>query len=141
MAKMTGDTGAAPYPQFEVCKHPNTDCKHKDVAGRCIFENCLYDEAPNTAKLHFFKCVICGEVSAIDPREKKVHFCELCIQRMNDAEVLPVKCKACGKPIETPTNWIFSGLCQSCLNNLYDLAQPEHHAKLTRCYNCSKCPQ
>ena len=140
MAKMEGDTGAAPYPQFEMCKHPTADCKHKDIAGRCIFENCKYDGMPQTAKLHFFKCIICGEVDCIDPKEMKAHFCQSCIKRMQKAEVLPVACKACGKLIESPTNWIFSGLCQECLNNLYDLAQPEHHSKLERCYHCSKCP-
>ena len=127
MSELRGDTSSAPYPQFEMCKYADSDsisCKYRDAAGRCVFENCVYDGLPKTGLLHYFECVICKEIDCIDTREMKVHFCHTCIERMQAAEVLPVTCKACGESIESPTDWIFSGLCQSCLNNLYDLIKP-----------------
>lgn len=124
---LKGNTGDPPYAQFEVCKKKGINCQYVDnVNGLCIWERCLYDESPPTTLLWYYECVICKEIDCADPRELKVPFCKVCVGRMNAVEALPVNCRWCGKSIDSPPSWMFSGLCESCLGKIREAAACAH---------------
>ena len=143
--QLTGDTGAPPYPQFEKCPHlKEYECKYIQLDGNCIFEHCIYEkkDEPKEALLHFSSCVFCHKAFAREPRANKIHICETCIQRINGLEVLPMKCRACGKTINKPElDYIFLGLCRNCVDNWRDMIIKEHYELIVRCYNCNNCPE
>jgi len=116
--ELKGSSGDPPYAQFDSCIHPDIDCKYKDVQGLCIWEHCLYDEQPNTNLLWYYKCIICGETDAADPKELKVPFCKKCVERFQAKETLPVECWVCHKTIDRPPEMPFSGMCDECSKNL-----------------------
>ena len=142
--ELMGDTGNPPYQQFEICPHSDIDCRYRGMDNHCVYEHCVYDtkDTPKTNFLLFTFCKFCNEPFARDVKEMKIYVCDECLSRIQAVEDMTVaKCRACGNDIGTPTNWPMSGLCQQCIDNLADLAKSEHHDKLTRCYDCKKCPQ
>ena len=124
--ELTGSTGNGPYIQFENCNKNGVTCKYKDVSGKCIWESCIYDERPENTVLWFYECVICKETDCVDPKEMKVHFCKMCISRMQAVEALPVSCRWCGESIDSPPSWMFSGLCEKCLGKIQQAAYCGH---------------
>ena len=132
-SQIFGEGHDEPKIQFEPCKYrvpeeedqiPGYDkkCKFMDNYGICIFENCLFDqeETPPTVVEWWFTCVACKEPDTIHPKHMKVHFCRSCIDRINQREVLPFNCRYCGKPQHHPSLWWASGVCDSCIPQLYN---------------------
>lgn len=117
---LKGQTGEAPYIQFEKCSHTKEfNCKYKDVGGNCTRETCIMDNASvPRVNLQTMKCMICGETYMRRPEEERVPFCDSCIQRMYELEKLPHKCLFCGKDIEGHQPLIFGGICSDCFNTL-----------------------
>lgn len=127
--------------QFEPCKYRNQKeegtrsndwnngydkkCKYMDNNGNCIFENCLYDqeETPPQVLVWNYECVICRQPASIVPKHMKIHWCPSCIRRANEVEVLPFTCRFCGRRQKSPSAWFFSGVCDSCIDKLYN---PNH---------------
>jgi hypothetical protein len=122
--EVNGNT-EGPFEQFEICTY-DTNCKFKDVNGRCIFEICIIQHTvPPLTLLWYFECVICKTVDCIRPNDMKMHVCSSCISRMHAAEALPINCRWCGRKITKPPSWMFSGLCPVCLDRLYQAAWVE----------------
>ena len=121
-SEMKGDGADDPKIQFEPCKYKDKDCKYYDNYGNCIFENCRFDqeELPPTVTQWWFTCLICHKPDSIDPKHMKAHFCKSCIDRMNEAEVLPFTCRYCGRSQNHPSQWMFSRVCDDCIPKLYD---------------------
>lgn len=109
-----GDT-QPPYDQFENCVHTDFECKYKDNYGKCIFETCQFDNiiAPRVL-LWYFTCLICKRPDTAKVEELRAPFCHKCVERMNAAEQLPHNCRYCGKSINQPAAWMFSGICDEC---------------------------
>jgi len=115
--EMKGDGADDPKVQFDPCKYKDNECKYIDNYGNCIFENCIFDqeETPPLVKLWWFKCIFCGKPQSIDPRHKKIHVCNVCLNRIHSAEVLPFTCRYCGKSQRKESTWIFSNVCDDCV--------------------------
>lgn len=104
-----------PYEQFEMCCHDDFECKYKDNNGRCIFETCRYDNiTPPRTLLWYYTCLICKRPDTAKVEELRAPFCHSCIERMQKVEELPHSCRYCGKSINQPANWMFSGICDEC---------------------------
>lgn len=123
------------FVQFEPCTYNNgqpfLECKYIDNYKRCIFEDCIWDqkETPLLTPTWWFTCLICHKPDTIDPHEMKAHFCKSCIDRINDAEVLPFTCRFCGKQQSHPSQWMFSKICDSCMEKLTQMVNqwPGHY--------------
>lgn len=113
--KMAGDT-EGPFIQFEDCRHAKDfECKFKDINGKCIYETCVMDnDKPPRTSLWYFRCLICKREDSINPDEMRAPFCHSCIERMNKVEELPHTCRYCGKTINSPAQFMFSGICDEC---------------------------
>ena len=138
--------------QFEPCKY-NPDkkeiepekhgygyrelCKYMDNYGNCIFENCMYDqeETPPTTDNWWFTCVICQQPDTIDPKNMKIHWCKSCIDRANEAEVLPFTCRYCGRKQNHPSKWFMSRVCDRCEPKLYN---PNCHNYTRDIHDCPR---
>ena len=115
-------TTEGPFIQFEECTYDKL-CKFRDVNGKCIFETCIVQNTmPPTTLLWYFNCIICKNVDSIRPDRMKIHACKSCIDRMNDAEVLPFECRFCGATVNSPSPWMFSKLCPSCIGRIHAAA-------------------
>ena len=121
--EVRGENQNEPLKQFVACPYiqTKTTCRYRDMYGRCTLENCILDqqETAPTTKKWWFKCIICGHPTALEPEAVRVPICESCISRMNDAEVLPFTCRYCGKKQYTPSQWMFSKVCDECIPKLY----------------------
>lgn len=124
--EIKGDNQNESLEQLEMCKYlvqgEDKPCRHRDIYGRCTFENCVLDseESPLRSKKWWFQCIICKHPTSIEPDGLRVPFCESCISRMNEAEVLPFTCRYCGKKQYTPSKWMFSRVCDECIPLLYN---------------------
>lgn len=110
-----------PFEQFIPCIYgESSKCKYKDTNGYCIFEHCLIENRtlPPAMMIWYFECIICKTVDAIKPNEMKAHVCATCIQRMQAVEVLPFNCRWCGRTVNEPPPWMFSGICPVCDSRL-----------------------
>ena len=125
--EVKGDTpDDKPYEQFEMCRHKEGTeggfkCKYIDNSGRCTHEYCLQDYDPPKVSIWYFKCLICGREDTCDPKEQRAPFCRKCIERMNKAGWLPHHCSVCGRSINGPTKFMFSGMCDDCANALSEV--------------------
>lgn len=133
--------------QFERCKYKDANekskhaeggdgkCKYMDTRGYCIFENCLYDqeETPPTVEYWWFECIVCKQPDIINPKNMKIHWCHSCIRRANEAEVLPFTCRYCGSQQNHPSQWMFSRVCDDCIDKLYW----PHCDNYEKCKHCS----
>ncbi len=117
-----GETKEGPFFQFEECPHKDFNCKFRDIAGNCIWETCVVDNVnPPQVELWYFKCAICGLEDAVKPQEMRVPFCRSCLKRMNNVEKLPHTCRYCGKTINSPAAFMFSGICDECDNTIKEM--------------------
>jgi hypothetical protein len=117
-------TTEGPFQQFEECSQ---ECKYKDTDGRCIFETCISSNTlPPANMLWYFECIICKRVDSIEPKAMKIHICSECIKRIQKVEALPIRCKWCQAEISEPTSWMFSGLCEACLDKIHAAAFCSH---------------
>lgn len=109
--------------QCEPCMYTSQypECRHRDAYGRCEYENCIWDEQETslTTKKIWFNCIICNGLTSRSPQGKESHICESCRSRMKDAEQLPFTCRYCGKSQYTPSKWMFSKVCDECIDKLY----------------------
>lgn len=123
--ELSGDTNP-PYVQFEKCRHAmDSDaedkfvCKYLDNNGYCIHETCVYDNTkPPRTRLWYYTCLICKREDTARPEELRAPFCHKCVERMQEVEQLPHNCRICGKAINQPAKWMFSGICDECTNNI-----------------------
>lgn len=126
--EIKGDNQDKTPEQFNECVRLKDDkdlhCKYMDNNNKCIFENCLYahEETPTTVLQWWFTCIICKRPDAIMPKDMKIHWCQSCINRANEAEVLPFQCRYCGSYQNKPSEWMFSRVCDKCVDKF--LYQP-----------------
>lgn len=135
--EITGDGADEEKMEFEPCKYNPSgkgidaespgygyreNCKYMDNYGNCIFENCMYDqeETPPQMEDWWFTCVVCQQPDNIEPKHMKIHWCRSCIDRANEAEILPFTCRYCGRKQHTPSQWFMSRVCDSCIKKLYN---------------------
>ena len=117
--------------QFEDCiKEANgekSDCKFKDINGKCIFETCIVEnELPPTQILWYYECIACKNVDCINPNEMKIHLCHQCIERLQRSEVLPFTCIICGQSQATPAQGWSTPICDTCLRKLNNSVHCKH---------------
>ena len=71
--EIKGDNQNESMEQLEMCKYLvqgiDKPCKHRDMYGRCTFENCILDEeeSPLRSKKWWFQCIICKHPTSIEP--------------------------------------------------------------------------
>ena len=133
--EMLGDGSEEQKMQFEPCKYRTQDkekghddrgfdgkCKYMNNYNNCIFENCVMEqeETPPTVDQWWYTCVICHAPDSIDPRQMKIHWCNSCISRANEAEILPFTCRYCGARQNHPSQWFMSRVCDACIDQLYN---------------------
>ena len=125
-----GDT-EGPFVQFEKCRHAQDSdaedkfqCKYMDNNGYCIHETCVYDnDRPPRVRLWYYTCLICLRPDTARPEELRAPFCHSCVQRLQQVEQLPHNCRICGKSINQPAQWMFSGICDECTGAISGLVQ------------------
>lgn len=112
-----------PYIQFEQCPHAQEfTCKYIDINGNCSFETCQIDNIdPPRVQLWYFECLICKRTDTAKPAELRAPFCHSCVERMQKVEQLPHNCRYCGASINSPAQWMFSGICDDCDNTIKEL--------------------
>lgn len=124
--ELRGDGQDVAMESFELCKRTDEEtnedgihksCKYKDAYGRCIFENCIYDEQdiPKPARRWWYHCVICDKVTSVNPKHVKAMICDTCQKRMWKAEKLPFTCINCGTSQNHPSIIMFSRICDNCV--------------------------
>lgn len=120
--EVKGENQNETLAQCERCKYLGIkNCKYKDMYDRCAFENCILDEEeqPPTTKKFWFKCIICQTPTCKEVESIDSFICDSCRSRMQDAEKLPFTCRYCGKKQYTPSQWMFSKVCDECIPKLY----------------------
>lgn len=119
MALETLGTEQKTYEQFEDCKR-DENCVYRDVNGKCIFETCIFDnEHPVHAVLWYFKCIACGSIDSIKPRDMKIHMCKSCIEHLQNSIKPKATCCICGSSIGSYTKAGFAVcICDSCVSRL-----------------------
>lgn len=109
---------------FSTCKYLDTEfgkgCKYKDTKDKCIWENCILDgaELPKPNLLWTFNCLICGTTTSVTTSNMKIMFCKECLERIKTAEHLPYTCRYCGRVCHGRSKWLFSQLCDQCIEKL-----------------------
>jgi hypothetical protein len=119
---ISGDT-EGPFIQFEDCPHKNEYlCKFIDNNGKCSFETCVIDNIePPRVLIWYYTCLICNRQDSAKPEELRAPFCHSCVSRMQKVEVLPHSCRYCGKTVNNPPAFMFSGICDDCDNILKEM--------------------
>lgn len=111
----SSDSADKPLVQFEDCTY-DTNCKYKDINGRCIFETCIVqNELPPTTPLWYFECIACGKPDCIKPNDMRIHFCKTCIDQLQTAQKLPFHCIICGASQSHPSQGFGNQICDTCL--------------------------
>ena len=128
--QLKGDT-EGPFIQFIDCPHKDEfKCKFIDNFGKCSFETCVVDNIiPPRVVLWYYRCLICNREDTALPAELRAPFCHSCVARMRKVEELPHKCRDCGKSVNQPPAWMFSGICDSCDNIIKGMVNHYRHIR------------
>ena len=116
--EIVGDDADKDMTVFDPCKYNRKNCKYCDVYGNCMYETCIFDmdENPPINKQVVVKCEICTAEFSVDTKEMKSYICPSCRSRILAAEKLPFTCMHCGKQQNHYSKWMFSRLCDECLD-------------------------
>jgi hypothetical protein len=109
-----------PFVQFEPCDQDK--CVYIDDEKKtCTFETCVFEniELPQTAPIWKFKCSVCDEITARDPRNMRIRICDSCLRRMLAAEKKPFSCVFCGASQNHNSKIFLSGICYKCFGLIY----------------------
>ena len=135
--QVIGDGQWEALESFEGCCHMNDfydaeakdgykgvkwRCRYADIYGRCIYDNCVFDqnEAPKIAHKHWTKCIICNSDLSMDPKLIETPICSKCRAIFLQAENLRDgwECQLCGKKFIKPSPVVFSRICKDCWETL-----------------------
>lgn len=130
--RVLGDGQMVPLESFGQCVHASDNydaskngykgvyhrCRYADIYGRCIYDNCVFDqnEAPKIAHKHWIQCIVCGDSISLDPKLVDAPVCDKCRAIFLECCKLPFKCQSCGRSQSSPSKIYFSRLCDKCLN-------------------------
>lgn len=120
--EITGDGQTDDLLQYDICSRlaEIDTCMYRDVYNYCALENCAWDELPNNTPDWWYNCEICNQTTSADPRGIRSYWCESCRSRIRQAEELPFTCRFCGKKQYSPSQWMFSRVCDDCIQHLYN---------------------
>lgn len=133
--KVIGDGQQEPLESFTQCVHANDDydaeakdgykgvyhrCRYADIHGRCIYDNCVFDqnEAPKVAHKHWTRCIVCGSEISLDPKLIDTPICDKCRAIFLQCCKLPFTCQLCGSSQSWPSKVYFSRICDDCWNKI-----------------------
>ena len=104
-------------------------CRYADMYGRCIYDNCVFDqnEGPKVAHKHWIKCIFCGSSISLDPKLIDAPICDKCRAIFLQCCQLPFTCQCCGKSCNYPSKIYFSRICDDCLEKIYNSGKCKNH--------------
>lgn len=129
--KVIGDGQQEPLESFNKCVHASDDydaeekdgykgvyhrCRYADIYGRCIFDNCIFDqnESPKIAHKHWVRCIVCDSEMSLDPKHIDAPICDKCRAIFLQCCKLPFTCQLCGSSQNSPSRVYFSRICDKC---------------------------
>jgi hypothetical protein len=133
--KVIGDGQQAALESFEGCIHSDDEydseskdgykgiyhrCRYADMYGRCIYDNCVFDqnEGPKIAHKHWVKCIVCDAEISLDPKLIDVPICDKCRAIFLQCCKLPFTCQICGESQSSPSKVYFSRICDECWDKI-----------------------
>ena len=135
--QVIGDGQQEPLESFTQCVHADDDydaeekdgykgvyhrCRYADKYGRCIYDNCVFDqnEGPKIAHKHWVTCICCSADISLDPKLIDVPICDRCRAMFLQACKLPFSCRICGEEQCSPSMVLFSGICDECWDKIFN---------------------